>query len=66
MLFKFFRPGPYTMLGRWCGPWYNPACNAMKKGELADIDNSVWYQKPRVSSKKTKVKRDPVSVFLTD
>ena len=37
---------PATRLGRWCGPWYNKACNAMNKGWLADMDNSVWDAPP--------------------
>jgi hypothetical protein len=38
--------GPQTALGRWCGVWYNDACDAMSKGALADADNSVWQRSP--------------------
>lgn len=37
---------PQTPLGRWCGAWYNDACDAMLKGSLADVDNSAWSRPP--------------------
>ena len=40
------RVGPQTALGRWCGVWYNEACDAMSKGSLADADNSLWTLPP--------------------
>jgi hypothetical protein len=53
MLVSFFealvkpsKPGPMTILGRWCGPWYSKSCNVMNKGWLADADNSVWDGPP--------------------
>ena len=67
--------GPKTLLGRWCGPWYSPACDAMNKGWLADVDNSAWSPPPPdfrngLSMRKRAVSepsgRDPISVFVVE
>ena len=42
-LFLRLYPPPPTRLGRWCGPWspvYARTCDPMRKGALADADNS--------------------------
>ena len=57
---------PSTLLGRWCGPWYNRECNTMLKGSYADMDNSLGTRTPRkVDTAKTtdRSARNPITVF---
>ena len=54
--------GPRNPLGRWCGAWYNPACDPMRKGSLADPDNSAEPRPPRAEESDAPT-RDPVSVL---
>lgn len=58
------RASPNTILGRWCGPWYNETCDVMRKGRLADMDNSVWNAPPLPSEAEEDLRKDPINVFL--
>lgn len=57
--------GPSSILGRWCGPWYSKSCDQMRKGALADHDNSACTAPPARKETRTQeeVERDAVNVF---
>lgn len=45
LILKHTVHGPGTRLHRWCipsSPMYHETCDTMRKGGLADVDNSVW------------------------
>lgn len=59
-----------TPLHRWCIPTsevYAATCDQMKKGALADEDNSLCIQTMREPVKKVNVdERNPVTILLVD
>lgn len=68
--FAWRRPAKETrnMLGRWCGRWYDPSCDAMRKGWLNDMDHSVWRDAPPKTTAVdgAEATRDPVSVMIAN